>query len=427
MRLKFINSACIELTTSDITILMDPWFTDGIYDGSWYQFPKIDPFQFISKPDLIYISHIHPDHYDPVFLKQLFKKFGQIPIIIPDLENNYLMLRGKFDGFELQPTRDIKIGNTQISVRENLTDSLSDIDSAIFVYDAKNKKSFLNLNDNIYNENHVRELKAVIGKYTQKLDILALGYLGAGPYPQTFYDHNEEEQELKKKAEWKKNKFFESYKKFSDTYSAEVNLPFAGDYHLGGKLTHLNKFRGNPDAIEVKEFDKKAVVLDAGGQIDLLDGSIKGERLQAFSEKDALEYYKEIKGNLMKYEKDIKIDFSEINFMRLLKSALYKAKSKSEYTESYHFIFSITHQEQAMRRFCCEIQTCNITELKEDENIHYDQFTEIIIDYRYLFGLLVGIYHWDNAAVGSHYMTRRTPRDNYQKAIVNYLNFFAVL
>ena len=66
---------------------------------------------------------------------------------------------------------------------------------------------------------------------------------------------------------------------------------------------------------------------------------------------------------------------------------------------------------------CIELTTSDMTILMDP------WFTEVIIDYRYLFGLLVGIHHWDNAAVGSHYMTRRTPQDNYQKALVNYLNF----
>ena len=88
MKVKYIYSACLEVETQDLTILMDPWFTDGIYDGSWYQFPKIDPFDYITKPDVIYISHIHPDHYDPKFLQKLFKKFGEIPIYIPDLKSN---------------------------------------------------------------------------------------------------------------------------------------------------------------------------------------------------------------------------------------------------------------------------------------------------------------------------------------------------
>lgn len=68
MIVKYIYSACLQITTSTITILTDPWFTEGAYDGAWYQFPTIDPFEFIQEPDYIYISHIHPDHYDHLFL-----------------------------------------------------------------------------------------------------------------------------------------------------------------------------------------------------------------------------------------------------------------------------------------------------------------------------------------------------------------------
>ena len=77
MKVKYIYSACLEIDCDGFKILTDPWFTDGAYDGSWYQFPKINPFDFIEKPDLIYISHIHPDHYDATFLKSLIAKFGE--------------------------------------------------------------------------------------------------------------------------------------------------------------------------------------------------------------------------------------------------------------------------------------------------------------------------------------------------------------
>ena len=64
IKVKYIYSACIITETPDIKILHDPWFTDGIYDGSWFQFPKVaDPINSIGNVDLIYISHIHPDHY----------------------------------------------------------------------------------------------------------------------------------------------------------------------------------------------------------------------------------------------------------------------------------------------------------------------------------------------------------------------------
>ena len=113
MKVKFIYSACLEIQTSDITILTDPWFTDWVMNGSWYQFPEIlDPFEYITEPDYIYISHIHEDHYDPRFLHKLFDKYGVKPILIPDSKINYLLKRGKSDGLELTPTRFLDLGNT---------------------------------------------------------------------------------------------------------------------------------------------------------------------------------------------------------------------------------------------------------------------------------------------------------------------------
>ena len=116
MKIKYIYSACLEISTPSCTILTDPWFTEGAFDGTWYQFPKIDPFEYISEPDYIYISHIHPDHYDPKFLHILFDKFGVKPILIPDLDNNYLLFKGKSDGLTLTPTRYLDLGDIEIYI-----------------------------------------------------------------------------------------------------------------------------------------------------------------------------------------------------------------------------------------------------------------------------------------------------------------------
>ena len=45
--------------------------------------------------------------------------------------------------------------------------------------------------------------------------------------------------------------------KYSNFFNAKINLPFAGEYVLGGKLYKLNKYRGVADAIEIKDFDQK--------------------------------------------------------------------------------------------------------------------------------------------------------------------------
>ena len=426
MKIKYIYSACIELETDNCRILMDPWFTDGAYDGSWYQYPKVDPFSLISKPDLIYISHIHPDHYDPTFLRKLFDRYGDIPIIIPDLKNNFLRFRALFDGFNPTPVKEKFIGNTRVVIKPNYTDSISDIDSALYIYDGNAKKSFLNLNDCLYKEELVKDFKRTIKMDTNKLDFLALGYMGAGPYPQTFFEIDDTLR-LKSEAEKKKQKFFENYSKFTSSFDAEFNLPFAGEYFLGGKLSKLNDFRGNPDALEVKNFDDRAVTLCPGGSVNLISKEIQDERSEPLDKNELKDYLEKISKNKMKYENDINIQFSDINFARLLKSATKKAHSKLEYEDDYSFIFSIKENNIIKKRFSCDVQNLTVEEVKDIKDLNINYYSEIIIDYRYLFGLLTTIYHWDNAAVGSHYSTRRSPQDFYSRAIVNYLNFFSAV
>ena len=69
--LQYIYSACVKTQTPNISILHDPWFTDGAYDGSWFQWPKVDdPISACGDCDFIYISHIHT-----VIMIQFFKKY----------------------------------------------------------------------------------------------------------------------------------------------------------------------------------------------------------------------------------------------------------------------------------------------------------------------------------------------------------------
>ena len=154
MKVRYIYSACIEIeTTNNLRILCDPWFSEGIYDGSWYHFPKIkDPLKIIRNPDLIYISHIHPDHYDPNFLKKLFKKYGEKKILIPKYSKNYLFIKSKFDIIKTTPIDYFKYKGVNIHIVPNETGSDSDIDSALIVNDKKT--TVLNLNDCIWNSSH---------------------------------------------------------------------------------------------------------------------------------------------------------------------------------------------------------------------------------------------------------------------------------
>jgi len=69
MRLTFLGHAGLYLETGGGSILCDPWFTPA-YFGSWFPFPRndhLDPARF-SRPDYLYVSHLHHDHFDPAWL-----------------------------------------------------------------------------------------------------------------------------------------------------------------------------------------------------------------------------------------------------------------------------------------------------------------------------------------------------------------------
>ena len=56
------------------------------------------------------------------------------------------------------------------------------------MHDKVNNKTLLNLNDCIYNQSHVAKLQKIIKKFTNNIDLVAMAYSAAGPFPQTYYD-----------------------------------------------------------------------------------------------------------------------------------------------------------------------------------------------------------------------------------------------
>ena len=117
-------------------------------------------------------------------------------------------MKGKADGIELIPTKHIRNEFVEIFIEENDTGSISDIDSALIIKDLNSNEVLLNLNDCIYNQTHVDKLKSIIDSIGNKVDLLALAYTGAGPYPQTYFDADIEKEKLISEADKKENRIF---------------------------------------------------------------------------------------------------------------------------------------------------------------------------------------------------------------------------
>jgi UDP-MurNAc hydroxylase len=388
-----------------VRILHDPWFTDGIYDGSWFQFPRVpDPIESIGEIDLIYVSHIHPDHYDSVFLKRYFAVYGRKEI-----------LAGKMRADKLQPTilqEPRTVGDTVIEILPHRTGSTADIDSAIVLkYRTDDREHcVVNANDIVFDDAIMSAVKKAAGTP----DILLCGYTGAGPYPQTYFELND--PELAIRAQEKKQVFFERYKSATAGIGAKVNIPFAGQYLLGGALVTLSPYRGVSDATEILEIDRNAVVLaDDGGELSTVDLRTDAVRTRRYPDIDVRRREEEIAGKQMDYERLFcKDEIYQLPIKRLLASAAKRASKESECDSDYFFIIRLPDQELAIinaKRSSAEpivFAPANAS-LPEPRS-------ELDIDPRYLFGLLAGIYHWNNAEVGSQYRTRRTPNTFNRKA-----------
>ncbi len=120
MKFKFYRSATIGIEINGFKILQDPWLTDGEYYGSWSHYPYFDfksKLSEINSYDIIYISHIHPDHCSDETMKHIDKS---IPVYIHKYHAKFLKLKLERLGFKV-----IELENgTRYNLNENVNISI---------------------------------------------------------------------------------------------------------------------------------------------------------------------------------------------------------------------------------------------------------------------------------------------------------------
>lgn len=411
----YYYSACVGIRTGETSILCDPWFTDGAYDGAWYQYPRLaDPLSVIPEYEFVYVSHIHPDHYDAVFLRSYLQKHPQALVVIGETKPNYLSHKMKADGIPHEVHAEGQKGRSRWRIFPN--DLLgSDIDSALAV--VRDDHSVVNMNDNLYNPGQLAAIKAFLPK---RPSIALLGYTGAGPYPQTYYTDS---QILEKKAEEKKQDFFGRYQQMRDALGPLLTIPFAGQYVLGGALHELNPFRGVADAVEVAEFDASAVILADGGQASVDTSTLRptAVRTAKYLPEDVRAYTRRLSGQPMTYEVYFRdLDPRAVPFRRLLPQAYDRALARSV-CESDHYLCIRLPEGWFAANTRKGAPSSAFVDQVEDRIPR----SEITVDLRYLYGLLTGVFHWNNAEVGSQYRTHRVP-DVFQREFSAFMSFFHV-
>jgi len=81
MRFRILSHAGLEVQGAGKTLVFDPWLLGSTYWRSWWNYPPVSRELIASlKPDFIYITHVHWDHFQGPSLR----KFAlDTPILIP--------------------------------------------------------------------------------------------------------------------------------------------------------------------------------------------------------------------------------------------------------------------------------------------------------------------------------------------------------
>jgi UDP-MurNAc hydroxylase len=99
VRITATGHAGLFVETTGGSVLCDPWFVPAFH-GSWFVFPRndgLDTSQFV-RPDYLYVSHLHGDHFDAPFLQERVDK--TTPVLLPDFPTPELERALRSLGFE---------------------------------------------------------------------------------------------------------------------------------------------------------------------------------------------------------------------------------------------------------------------------------------------------------------------------------------
>jgi UDP-MurNAc hydroxylase len=204
-------------------VLMDPWLTDPTYHGTWWHYPPLQiGIRDLPKIDYLYISHEHPDHFDPPTLRQLDKR---VKVVIAKFKKRRFYERLRALGFEdileLDFAQVHALNDSGLTMRLIAPDRPWD-DSAVLLKDGNT--TVLNVNDCHLDDATLSRLGQ-----EEQIDLAFLTFTGASQYPGCF------EFPLASKIErWQASKesHVEEFVNWAKLLRTKRAVPAAGNFAL---------------------------------------------------------------------------------------------------------------------------------------------------------------------------------------------------
>ena len=429
MQIRFIANASFEITMSTgQKIFTDPWWEPGTYLGTWHNFPPIPRSLldelYTCKPTFIYISHLHPDHFD---LRTLEHFDRRTPIVIGKLTSSHLLRALVRNGFrnvveckfwEWQELFGVELMllpqfQTNSSGVENLIDY--QLDTSMVIQDSG--LSFLNLVDNSMTVAQARDLRERLGSPS----IAALPYSGASSYPHAF---NYSASEKIRKVKETRSAALSHFRALVEELRPEVVIPAAGSYVFPRPFDSYNSYlqQATPEEIcrSLTDIRSNSTLanLDAGGTLTRDFDGWRIDRVQDWTETERIEYGKSLFGSLAYQNMEIP-DETKLPWARILQRCSENLKKKQNALSAFTEIaVSICLKQHPDFKFAISLSATN-----EIESLPWIEFE---IDERLLFLIVNGSVDWNNAEVGSHMKIDRWP-DVHNATAHSLMSYFSLL
>jgi len=443
MRITHIASAAVLIESKNTKILTDPWLVGNEYYGSWTHYPPLDiDFSMFDDVDYIYISHIHPDHMSRETLEKINP---DIPVLIHSYEAKFVKMNLERWGrnvIELEHGETFHCGddlNIHIYAADNCNPSncfkffgcgkmetkmgSTGIDTLAVIENGK--QTILNVNDCPYLLTEPA-LNTISIKHPT-IDLLLVGYAGAGSYPQCWECYTDDEK-LNVYGVKKKDHFLNMGLNYIEKVKPSYYMPFAGTYTLRGKFAHLEKFRVVPELQDALEYydskvgDKsKGVLLNSYEWFDLETGKVSKE-YEPVNYDEKIRYVEEV---LSKYKYDYEQDDepSLSDFLDLLGKSYerYNTKRKELNFQTDTNVYIYLPEEKMAKISCSD----NGFEIIDSADFNDDRYVTYRVDPKLLLRILKGprYAHWNNAEIGSHIQFSRKP-EIYERALYFSMNYF---
>ena len=217
MKFTIVSHAGLSVETGDVSILMDPWIVGSCYWRSWWNYPP-PPKDLIDglRPDYIYLTHLHWDHFHGPSLRRFSRA---TKILVPQAHFGRMLKDLRSMGFtditELPHGKRIKLqGGTRVTSYQF---GLS-LDSVLVVSD--DETTLMNANDCKIMGTSLNQLR----RAHPKIDFVFRSHSSASAYPHCVRSYNQDH------LTWRTNEhYLAEFLAFAGRLNARYAIPFASN------------------------------------------------------------------------------------------------------------------------------------------------------------------------------------------------------